>query len=317
MEKSQKQVTRPSNSRREYSKEIPIDLLIEIFSRLSTGDIARCRCVSKLWSSVPRLRDFTELFLKISSARPRILFTFLHNGKRMFYSISQHLHSDPSSSPLVPYYHMSFSKGMVPSYDNEIHAPVRGFLCSKASVYNPSTGECAYPYLELLVRGLREPILGMILSTNYSRCCACPSLISCKGKLGILWPVPSGDQSHEVTRSFVLRVLEDANKLIWSRTVYTLSFNWKKLVNKSLYIVGMTSGGEIVLSTRHLNYPFYIVYYNPVNNTAAKNEIQFGNIANKKAENSRIYTAACGLKLYKSNSLGIPLNFVLLNTVII
>ncbi|KAL9294116.1 putative F-box domain-containing protein [Arabidopsis thaliana] len=151
MEKSQKQVTRPSNSRREYSKEIPIDLLIEIFSRLSTGDIARCRCVSKLWSSVPRLRDFTELFLKISSARPRILFTFLHNGKRMFYSISQHLHSDPSSSPLVPYYHMSFSKGMVPSYDNEIHAPVRGFLCSKASVYNPSTGECAYPYLELLV----------------------------------------------------------------------------------------------------------------------------------------------------------------------
>jgi len=118
----------------------------------------------------------------------------------------------------------------------------------------------------------------------------CSSLISCKGKLGILWPVPSGDQSHEVTRSFVLRVLEDANKLIWSRTVYTLSFNWKKLVNKSLYIVGMTSGGEIVLSTRHLNYPFYIVYYNPVNNTAAKNEIQFGNIANKKAENSRIYT---------------------------
>jgi len=117
----------------------------------------------------------------------------------------------------------------------------------------------------------------------------CSSLISCKGKLGILWPVPSGDQSHEVTRSFVLRVLEDAN-LIWSRTVYTLPFNWKKLVNKSLYIVGMTSGGEIVLSTRHLNYPLYIVYYNPVNNTAAKIEIQFGNIANKKAENSRIYT---------------------------
>ncbi|CAD5325071.1 unnamed protein product [Arabidopsis thaliana] len=308
MEKSQKQVTRPSNSRREYSKEIPIDLLIEIFSRLSTGDIARCRCVSKLWSSVPRLRDFTELFLKISSARPRILFTFLHNGKRMFYSISQHLHSDPSSSPLVPYYHMSFSKGMVPSYDNEIHAPVRGFLCSKASVYNPSTGECAYPYLELLVRGLREPILGTEEVCWRMIQCSLPhrpfrdeicidgvlyylaNLISCKGKLGILWPVPSGDQSHEVTRSFVLRVLEDANKLIWSRTVYTLSFNWKKLVNKSLYIVGMTSGGEIVLSTRHLNYPFYIVYYNPVNNTAAKNEIQFGNIANKKAENSRIYT---------------------------
>ncbi|CAL9247352.1 unnamed protein product [Arabidopsis halleri] len=145
MGKRQKQVTHRINSRRENSKEIPIDLLIDIFSRLSMADIARCRCVSKLWSSVPRLRYFTELFLKISSARPRILFTFPHNGKRIFYSISQHLHSEPSPFPFVPYYHMSFPKGKGSSYDYEILAPVRGFLCSKASkpmIYNPSTGEC-------------------------------------------------------------------------------------------------------------------------------------------------------------------------------
>ncbi|KAG7559940.1 F-box associated domain type 3 [Arabidopsis thaliana x Arabidopsis arenosa] len=267
MGKRQRQVTRPSNSRRENSKEIPIDLLIDIFSRLSMADIARCRCVSKLWSSVPRLRDFTELFLKISSARPRILFTFPHNGKRIFYSISQHLHSEPSPLPFVPYYHMSFPKGKDSSYDYEIHAPVRGFLCSKASkpmIYNPSTRECKTLPRAMTKRTEMKTYFGSekFKSLVVELIFWCSTLINCK----------------------------DASELRWSKTIYTLPFYWKNLVaDNSLYIVGMTSAGEIVLSTCYLNYPFYIVYYNVVKKTAAKIEIQFGNIA-KKAKSSRIYT---------------------------
>ncbi|KAF2566583.1 hypothetical protein F2Q68_00024673 [Brassica cretica] len=52
--------------------KFPIDLVIEIFSRLPLKSIALCRCVSKRWSSVLRRPDFTELFFTRSSNRMRI-----------------------------------------------------------------------------------------------------------------------------------------------------------------------------------------------------------------------------------------------------
>ncbi|CAH8267730.1 unnamed protein product [Arabidopsis lyrata] len=159
MGKPQKQqvTTRPRNTPREISKEIPIDLLIDVFSRLSMREVARCRCVSKLWSSILRRRDFTQLFLKISSTRPRILFTFLHNGRRIFYSIPQvpdpdrNNYSFPtpyywvSSSPISAYYQMQFPKDLGPSYS--VCAPIPGLICCKSKkpmLCNPSTGESKY-----------------------------------------------------------------------------------------------------------------------------------------------------------------------------
>ncbi|ESQ56089.1 hypothetical protein EUTSA_v10027150mg [Eutrema salsugineum] len=75
------------------SMPIPIDLVFEIFSRLPLKSIATCRCVSKLWSSILRRPDFTELFLTRSSARPQILFAGRRDGELFFSS---------SSEPKVP-----------------------------------------------------------------------------------------------------------------------------------------------------------------------------------------------------------------------
>lgn len=128
---------------RQNSKTLPIDLMIEIFSRLPVKDIARCRCVSKLWSSILRRRDFTKLFLKISSTRPRLLFMVRQNGMRFFCSLPQT--SDPDrtySSPLSPSYQTVFPLDWR-SY-KEICAPVHGLICSdgrKPMICNPSTGE--------------------------------------------------------------------------------------------------------------------------------------------------------------------------------
>ncbi|ESQ33555.1 hypothetical protein EUTSA_v10009646mg [Eutrema salsugineum] len=74
---------------------IPIDLIIQISSRLPAKSIARFRCVSKLWSSTFHRSYFTELFLTRSSAHPRLLFALKRdvpidrNSEWLFFSSTQ------------------------------------------------------------------------------------------------------------------------------------------------------------------------------------------------------------------------------------
>ena len=66
--------TRSMTSLHRNSLPVPDDLAMEIFTRLPSKAIARCRCACKLWSSMLRRQDFTELFLTKSCARPQLLF---------------------------------------------------------------------------------------------------------------------------------------------------------------------------------------------------------------------------------------------------
>ncbi|CAA0384740.1 unnamed protein product [Arabidopsis thaliana] len=150
------QVTaRPRKCPIEKPEEIPDDLLIDVFSRLPIEDVARCRCLSRVWSSILRRRYFTELFHKMSSTRPRILFTFLYYGKRLFYSMPQDL--DPSNhysplpyfsisySPISAHYHMHFPKVLGASA--KVCPPILGLICCKSSktmIFNPSTRESKF-----------------------------------------------------------------------------------------------------------------------------------------------------------------------------
>ncbi|KAJ4903335.1 F-box protein DOR [Raphanus sativus] len=94
----------------EYSETIPHDLIIEIVSRLPTKSVARCRCVSKLWSSLLVHQDFTETYLTRSSARPKILFACLKDGKVLFFTSPQPPEDDKASpiTTAAATYHMSF-----------------------------------------------------------------------------------------------------------------------------------------------------------------------------------------------------------------
>ncbi|CAA0292912.1 F-box domain [Arabidopsis thaliana x Arabidopsis arenosa] len=125
----------------EYFGLIPVDLFISnILSRLPLKSKAKCRCVSKLWSSIIRRPNYNQLF-PIKSPAPRILFTIEYAGILFFYSSPQPHNPDENSS-LVATLHQN--TGNTKFY--EICGPVCGrVLCrqynSVGVIYNPITGE--------------------------------------------------------------------------------------------------------------------------------------------------------------------------------
>ncbi|VYS47860.1 unnamed protein product [Arabidopsis thaliana] len=101
-------------NRAENLDSIPTDLILEIFSRMSTKSIGRCRCVSKLWKSMLGHPYFTELFLTRSSDHPRLLFGVKRERRWLFFSSPQPQNLYEKSS-LVDFhmnffdFHMNFS----------------------------------------------------------------------------------------------------------------------------------------------------------------------------------------------------------------
>ncbi|VVA93158.1 unnamed protein product [Arabis nemorensis] len=74
---------------KENSKSFPIDLILEILSRLPAKSTGRFRCVSKLWSSMLHRPYFTELFMTRSVSRPRLLFALEEPDEWRFFSLPQ------------------------------------------------------------------------------------------------------------------------------------------------------------------------------------------------------------------------------------
>ncbi|XP_019099677.1 PREDICTED: F-box protein At3g47030-like [Camelina sativa] len=351
MGKRKKQVV-PSPSKsppRENLKEIPADVLVNVLSRLPLEDVARCRCVSKHWSSVLRRRDFTQLYLEVSSARPRILFTFVHEGKRIFYSILQDVDPDRDySNAISPYYQMHFPKGLGSFHD--ACPSIRAFICNKyrkPMICNPSTrqyislpisttkGNQMRPYFGYDPIGkvfkvfcvsddfvCRVTTLGTEVVTWRRVECLIPhwplhSEICIDGVLYYLvgcledgtrlgYRVVCFDVKLEklkfvggVVGSLILYSsfinyhgkLASATKLVkWSHIVYEFPDCWFDFVaDTDIKIVGMTSAGEIILSTCSLVEPLYVFYFNVNKNTLTRVEIDF-EIVGKKASNSQVST---------------------------
>ncbi|KAG7595117.1 F-box-like domain superfamily [Arabidopsis thaliana x Arabidopsis arenosa] len=95
---------RSSSSGREIEllDSIPVDLVINILSRLSVSIkfIARCRCVSKLWSSIIRRLNYNQLFPIKPLAPPQLLFVYKVEGELLFNSSPQP-HNPNMNSSLV------------------------------------------------------------------------------------------------------------------------------------------------------------------------------------------------------------------------
>ncbi|KAG7568683.1 F-box associated domain type 3 [Arabidopsis thaliana x Arabidopsis arenosa] len=138
-----------SIDRRENSEAIPTDLIFEILLKLPAKSIARCRCVSKLWSSILVRPDFTELFLTRSSTLPQLLFSFEKNSELFFFTAPRIQNPDENSSLVSPSYHTK-----VPiDRSSQICGHVRGLLClthlrvlkgrkeTVPMICNPNTGQ--------------------------------------------------------------------------------------------------------------------------------------------------------------------------------
>lgn len=88
--------------------KFPIDLIIEIFLRLSVKSIAIYRCVSKIWASILRRPYFTELFLTMALARLQLLFVCQTDCKLFIFSSPQPQNWNENSSLVSPNYRMNF-----------------------------------------------------------------------------------------------------------------------------------------------------------------------------------------------------------------
>ncbi|XP_019101431.1 PREDICTED: F-box protein DOR-like [Camelina sativa] len=103
---------------------VPIDVMMDIFSRLSAKSIARCSCVSKLWFSILRLPYFTELCLTKSSARPKLLFACVRHRELIVFLTPQPQHSYERSSRLAATFHMKIPCGDFCDIISPIHGLV-------------------------------------------------------------------------------------------------------------------------------------------------------------------------------------------------
>ncbi|KAG7600514.1 F-box domain [Arabidopsis suecica] len=133
-------------NKRSYSDTIPVDLFLNILSRLSLKAIARCRCVSKLWSSIIRRPNSNLLFPIKYFTPPKLLFTFNDGENLFFYSSPQNL--DKNSFLVATLHHRTCGKNL-----KKLCRPVCGLVCGQylqsnhlgnytwVVISNPITGE--------------------------------------------------------------------------------------------------------------------------------------------------------------------------------
>ncbi|XP_010519757.1 PREDICTED: F-box protein DOR-like [Tarenaya hassleriana] len=120
------------------SDPIPLDLTVDILTRLPVKSLVRFLCVSKGWSSTISGRDFANSFMTRSLTRPRLLLTFIANNKYVFFSLTHPQNSDMESSSVATYvYDMNWSVDWA--------HPVRGLVCvgspPNLAICNPSTNQ--------------------------------------------------------------------------------------------------------------------------------------------------------------------------------
>ncbi|CAH8388032.1 unnamed protein product [Eruca vesicaria subsp. sativa] len=117
---------------RSETKHIPLDLTLEVLSRLPAKSVVRFRCVSKLLSSLTKLPSFINLFgSRSSSKRPRLLVTF---STGLVISFPQHLNPDGS---YPPFYSFQIKNLNGPSYalSESVHGLI---LLPGFKIWNPT-----------------------------------------------------------------------------------------------------------------------------------------------------------------------------------
>ncbi|CAG7874221.1 unnamed protein product [Brassica rapa] len=157
-------------NRAKNSDSIPIDLILEILSRLPSKSVGRFHCVSKLWRSMLSSPYFKDLYLTRSSSRPRLLFAVDKVGEEL------HFYSSPQ--PQIPYeksslvvsadYHTTLSEEQSGSIS---HTPLHCFslICFRGKgrsgedamplICNPITGQYA-ELPKVIMHNTSEAFLG-------------------------------------------------------------------------------------------------------------------------------------------------------------
>ncbi|XP_010495265.1 PREDICTED: putative F-box protein At1g50870 [Camelina sativa] len=117
---------------------IPLDLILEILSRLPAKSIVRFLCVSKLLSSFTTLPSFISSF----ASRPRrLLLTFFKKKRRFVFSLPHHENTDGSYSPVYSY-EIQNANTWRRKNCYKSSASIQGFILFKRNeIWNPTTGQ--------------------------------------------------------------------------------------------------------------------------------------------------------------------------------
>ncbi|KAF2602125.1 hypothetical protein F2Q70_00028085 [Brassica cretica] len=267
-------VTGSTSTLHRNSLPIPDELIAEIFSRLSSEPISRCRCVCKLWSSILAHQDFTESFLTKSRARPQLLFACDACTGVFFFSSAQPENPKENSYVVASNHLARFSS----SY--ELCGCTNGFFlyfltlpklksgksCGVESYlgYEPIANELKVFSMEWSrVSGEWICISGVIYYAASSHSYSLISMVACfdlrSEKLSFikfmetfskethhsttivnynskLGLIMSRDFGlvHRANTTFELWVLQDAAKHEWSKLVFVLPPLWKDVVAETM-----------------------------------------------------------------------------------
>ncbi|VVA94017.1 unnamed protein product [Arabis nemorensis] len=115
-----------------HDNDIPLDLIVEILSRLPTKSIARCRSVSKLWSSLTTTPYFISSFATRSLAsRPCAMLLFSKGGKLLVFSSLIHKDDPQVDQFTIP------NNGYLQRYDS-VHGLIHLQTSTELMIWNPT-----------------------------------------------------------------------------------------------------------------------------------------------------------------------------------
>ncbi|CAN6834000.1 unnamed protein product [Brassica oleracea] len=209
--------------------KFPIDLVIEIFSRLPLKSIALCRCVSKRWSSVLRRPDFTDVFFTRSSTRHKLLRRRRRKRRSIIVIVSR-----------------IFTRQFfnLPKMKTRKRTGLRSFLG-----YDPIDKQ--HKVLAMTKHDYKYSFVTLMESGKYDA-----TLISFQGKLASVRSSATTFLSGTST-SFEMCILEDPEKHEWSKRIFNLPPMWKEAAaGEYLGFVGVTVTNEVVISPLFPSDPF-------------------------------------------------------------
>ncbi|CAH2033658.1 unnamed protein product [Thlaspi arvense] len=250
--------------RRRCTPEIPMDVMVEILTKLPVKSLMRFKCVSNLWSSLICSQYFSKRFLMVPS-RP-CLYMCVSDLSDYRNSVILSLAPDTCTPS-------SFVVDHDLTMECFVTQNLHGFMCytflGKPRIYNPATRQ-------LVTLPAIRPGEG---KNNLHFCFGYDpvndqtvSLIEYGGKANVL------DYTHLGDKGMMdLWVLEDAGNKEWSRKTLVLQPSQLHLVNNNIItfkVKGTTQSGKVFFVPAVFSSPFHVFCYDLQSNDMRKIELK-------------------------------------------
>ncbi|CAF2045076.1 BnaA09g27460D [Brassica napus] len=255
---------RSSRHDKSQTKHIPLDLTMEILSRLPVKSIVRFGCVSKLWSTLTRHQSFINLFAsRSSSGQPRLLVTFSTCYKKYGYDPLEGKHKvlcivDKEYSEELQVLTLGAQESWrVITKGIPMHFPTGGLgRCFNGILYYEA---------RLLGDGKNIIMSFDVKSESFS------PIKYPEGPSHLMLDIIQGRLAMVAFCSFSnivdLYILKDEDGHEWTHQRFLNIFGKSKLWLEPVYFKGITDDGELVFAPNTFPEPYYIIYFDPKKNS--------------------------------------------------